>query len=156
MEVACVLGKVKLDDRGVVAAFQDMGWLELGSKVECPSQGHASLPLLGNLCSPPLPPHHGTAAASGGPAHCTPGPARSYPRPLISSLNLETRLDQVHRGPPVGVPAVGRGAARPPTSPRHVTLRGREAGSKQRWRRWARRNTSSVNYTCMEARLRVI
>lgn len=37
---------------GQVAAFQDMGWLELGSKVECPSQGHASLPLLGNLCPP--------------------------------------------------------------------------------------------------------
>lgn len=46
-----VLRKVE-GGRGQVAAFQDMGWLELGSKVECPSQGHASLPLLGKLCPP--------------------------------------------------------------------------------------------------------
>lgn len=77
MEVACVLGKVE-GGGGQVAAFQDMGWLELGTKVECPSQGHASLPLLGNLCPP------GTPAASGEPARRTPGlrgaaPALTFP-----------------------------------------------------------------------------
>ena len=42
------VGRVVLEEEGggQVAAFQDMGWVELGSEVECPSQGHASWPLL--------------------------------------------------------------------------------------------------------------